>query len=281
MPQLIHRQWKRPDWLLLALLVPGVALVFGLGWRFLGGAGLVLGLICATSVLITLQLMTHRSVLHGLEWHLRHTQGLIALHQLVRPRFPLPAMAGWACTPELASVLAGLVLERRPALVVEAGSGISSLIVGYLLEQQGAGRCYSLDHSVSFAEQTTRLLERHGLSERVTVLGAPLEPVTIAGQQWPWYPREGLPSAPPIDLLIVDGPPMLSYPLARFPALPLLASQLAPDAIIVVHDADRPDEREVVRRWMSEYPELERQFIDSERGIAVLRRRPSAARKSE
>jgi hypothetical protein len=58
----------------------------------------------------------------------------------------------------------------------------------------------------------------------------------------------------PIDLLLVDGPPAYAagHALARYPALPVLGDRLASGATVVLDDAERPGEQEVLRRWERE-----------------------------
>ncbi len=53
------------------------------------------------------------------------------------------------------------------------------------------------------------------------------------------------------DLLIVDGPPAdgPGQGAARAPALPALQDKLAPGATVVLDDAVRPGESEVLERW--------------------------------
>ena len=65
--------------------------------------------------------------------------------------------------------------------------------------------------------------------------------------------REAL-QGDPIDLLVVDGPPAhaVGHGLARYPALPALEDRLAPGATVVLDDAERPGEQEVLRRWERE-----------------------------
>ena len=47
-----------------------------------------------------------------------------------------------------------------------------------------------------------------------------------------------------IDLLIIDGPPVKTNQLARYPALPLLFSKLSKECIIILDDAARPSEQQ-------------------------------------
>jgi hypothetical protein len=56
---------------------------------------------------------------------------------------------------------------------------------------------------------------------------------------------------PEIDALVVDGPPAGMHPdtLVREPALGVLRPRLAADWSLFLDDADRPAERETLRRW--------------------------------
>ena len=96
-------------------------------------------------------------------------EALIDLRALVTPRTTMPSTQGWAASPMTTSVLVREVLETKPGLVLEAGSGGSSVWVGYCLEQIGSGRCISLDHEEGYAEITRAELRRHGLQQFVDV----------------------------------------------------------------------------------------------------------------
>jgi hypothetical protein len=74
-----------------------------------------------------------------------------------------------------------------------------------------------------------------------------------------------------IDLLFVDGPPKATGPQARFPAIPVLLSQLSDDALIVLDDTAREDERAISDRWVAEYA-VERTVRRFEKGARIFRR---------
>ncbi|MGD6699309.1 hypothetical protein VWV08_22305, partial [Xanthomonas citri pv. citri] len=76
-----------------------------------------------------------------------------------------------------------------------------------------------------------------------------------------------------IELLLVDGPPRASGPRARYPALPLLGTRLAPGARIVLDDVDRTEEQEAADAWLAETPGLVREGSETDRS-ALLSYRP-------
>ena len=123
-------------------------------------------------------------------------------------------------------------------------------------------RCLvGVEHDVGWAAWVTDQLDREGIGAGVSVLHAPLVPHPRAEPGLSWYDEaaltEGLRTAlhgDRIDLLLIDGPPAYAsgMGLARYPALPVLLDRLAPGATIVLDDAERAGEQEVLRRWEGE-----------------------------
>jgi hypothetical protein len=52
--------------------------------------------------------------------------------------------------------------------------------------------------------------------------------------------------------------------------LPLLRERLSDDAVIVLDDVHRHDERVILRRWLSEYPEYTATVVEHTKGAAAL-----------
>ena len=164
------------------------------------------------------------------------------------------AQLGWsegAMTPAgLAAVCAEVAGRHRP-LVVEFGSGYSTLVLARLLHTR-TGRLVSLEHDEVWAARVGNELASGGLAETARIVLAPLEPHPLARDDLPWYARSALRSLPPrIDLLLVDGPPAFDpgTGLSRYPALPALTARLADDAVVVLDDIDRPGELRILDAW--------------------------------
>ncbi|MGA9749912.1 MAG: class I SAM-dependent methyltransferase [Nocardioides sp.] len=192
----------------------------------------------------------------GIEQHsrsVRELEALIDLRALVPARTTMPSTQGWAASPLTISSLVREVLETSPSLVVEAGSGGSSVWVGYCLERLGHGRCISLDHDEEYAAKTRADIVRHGLTAYVDVVHSPLTEVKIAGETFLWYDLSKVEGLDGIDVVFVDGPPGTTGPLARYPALPVLQPRCAPGARFILDDAARPDERAIVHRWVNDH----------------------------
>ena len=145
--------------------------------------------------------------------------------------------------------LCNAIFHRRPAEIVECGCGVSTVVLARLLAERGGGRLTALEHDPDWATVIRDQLVAEMLEDVARVVLAPLEDG--------WYAAAGVARLPDaIDLLVVDGPPAdrpeLAY--ARRPALPRLASRLAPGALVVLDDAGRAGEQAVLDRWQEETP---------------------------
>ena len=173
-----------------------------------------------------------------------------------------------------ARLLLHLLQEHRPKRILELGSGSSSTLIAKALVglKIPAEWHVAVDHDPKFLSIARDLAALNGVAPFVRFECCPLAP--LPGYSSPWYSGvpalvgEGL-----IDLVVVDGPPAYEKgrELAREPALEILRPFLAPGAVIVLDDANRPGEREVVKHWQQRYPDLAPQWIREGKGVAVLR----------
>jgi hypothetical protein len=185
----------------------------------------------------------------------------------------LPATRGWAASPDLLAVLVDLVITQRPSLVVECGSGASTLWLALAMRRfEVNGRIISLDHDLAFGGTTRDFLARHDVRDLAEVRDAPLETFRLGGETYSWYARRAWEDLTGIDLLVVDGPPTATGHRARYPALPLLGGSLSPAATIVLDDLVLPDMQEVLRLWLDAYPDFGSEILPLEKQAAVLRR---------
>jgi predicted O-methyltransferase YrrM len=185
----------------------------------------------------------------------------------------LPATRVWAASPDLLVVLVDLIITERPSLVVECGSGASTLWLALAMRRfKIDGRIIALEHDPVFGGKTRDLLARHDVGDLAEVRDAPLESFGLDGQTYSWYARGAWEDLTGIDLLFVDGPPAATAPLARYPALPLLTGSLSPVATVVLDDLVVPDMQKVLGLWLDAYPDFGSEILPLEKQAAVLRR---------
>lgn len=265
--------------LTLAFLVLGL-----LVWFVVGPVAVIITLVVALGLILTLQLALFFKLAKTMQQtsqnNYQQLEALATLVPVLKLRQPLPPMGGWAISPDFARLLAVVVNQQKPKIIVELGSGVSSIISGYCLEQLGCGHVLSLEHEQKYAEISRQNLASHGLDSLVTVTHAPLKSLALPRGEWLWYDlsvvEEMLAGAPSIDLLVVDAPPGMLQPLSRYPALPVLAKYLSQDAVILLDDSNRWEEQKIIQMWQTEFPGWEQEQFPCEKGAVILRRSPKA-----
>lgn len=254
--------WRWRDIAIVAAITAVAAAVFGaaITWYLVpsvvtsmaGGlmTGLFLGLLVFTSA-IALRQFSHQQ------------NALLQINALVNIRpllgsWPAP-FDEWSSDALYLQEVARVIATKRPHLIVECGSGISTVLAARCLAQLGGGRrLVSIDHDDAFADQTRRRIALEGLSGIADVVTMPLREQDVNGKRMRWYDFSSFPLRESrIDLLLVDGPPGTDatgkvYPGARYPALHVLRPHLAGDAIVLLDDGNRKDERETAARWARE-----------------------------
>ncbi len=192
----------------------------------------------------------------------RQSEAMQQLLSLLKFSAPVPPTRSWAASPDLLLTLAQLVRTHNPKLVVELGSGVSTLVVA----KAGAKKVISIDNSAEFAGKTREVLKEHkvrGVDIRVAELKAHISGVD-------WYDTNVIKDLKRIDLLIVDGPPGSKNPQARMPARAEFIAKLSPKAIIVIDDVNRDGERKLAEAFAKALPNHFLTIYPHEKGTAVI-----------
>jgi len=192
----------------------------------------------------------------------RQGEAFSQLVTLLKFSAPIPPTRSWAASPDLLLTISDLVRTHKPRLVVELGSGVSTLIVA----KSGAKKVISMDNSEEFAGKTRALLKAHGV-RGVEIRVAELVPHHSGVN---WYDTSKFGDLKRIDLLIVDGPPGSKDPNARKPALSELIGRLSPRAVIVIDDVNRDGERELAEAFAEALPNHVLTIYPHEKGTAVI-----------
>lgn len=193
------------------------------------------------------------------------------LLRLVPMPLPMPRPGTWAASEDYLLWLVGYVLEKRPEVVVDLGSGQSSVWMAGAMRTAGyQGTVVAVDHDEEFAASTRALGERQGVSDWLEVRVCPLVEQSFDGRTVTWYDASALADLADINLLSIDGPPGKGQSEARWPAMPVLRDRLASGAAVVLDDMIRIDEQSIVEDWARRYPEFTIERFDFEKGAAVF-----------
>lgn len=195
------------------------------------------------------------------------------LMRLVPMPLPMPRPGIWAASEDLLLWLAGHVLEHRPRVVVDLGSGQSSVWMAGAMRTAGYdGQVIGVDHDEIYAQATRDLARRQGVEPWLSVVHAPLREQVVGGRAVRWYDVDALADVSSIDLLCIDGPPGQGTAQARWAALPVLAERLTSGATVVLDDMIRHDEQDILDDWLATFPGFSVERLDFEKGAAILRR---------
>jgi hypothetical protein len=176
-----------------------------------------------------------------------------------------PPLGAWAIEPDFGRLIA-TELADLPEVVVECGSGATTMLIATLLQRNGRGRLFTLEHDRAYAERMRQQVRAAGLTDVCEVIWAPLAPQSIGGHGVCWYDAAKVAALPEsVDVVLVDGPPAVA-PWARWPALEALSDRLTLGASVLVDDGRRGDESRTVFRWQAEHPELELHWHDTVKG---------------
>lgn len=176
------------------------------------------------------------------------------LDRLGLPHDALPYLGSWKADTGLLTLITDHILREKPKLVVEFGTGASTLILARALQMAGGGELISFDQHQDFVDATRGWLADHGL--QADLRAVPLRP----SANWPglWYDHGPLPHN--IGLMLVDGPPWTVHPMTRGNAS-VLFDNIAPGGTIMLDDGARPGERFVARRWRAMRPDFDFELL--------------------
>jgi predicted O-methyltransferase YrrM len=130
--------------------------------------------------------------------------------------------------------------------ILECGSGLTTLLLGLVAGQNGR-RVWSLEHNASWAKKVQNALARHSI-HGVNVCLVQLRDY----QSYVWYaaPKEQMPTD--FALVVCDGPPGNTLG-GRYGLLPQMRAHIRPGCIVLLDDAARPGEQQVLQRWAQEF----------------------------
>jgi hypothetical protein len=187
----------------------------------------------------------------------------------------LPPLRGWAASPDVLLRLHAHIRTTRPQVIVEFGSGASTLVIADALKQNKSGKLYSIEHSKQYGAETLANLQAEKLADWVDLRCAELEPWEGAhlndDTEKPslWYAQALLDGIDTIDLIWVDGPPATTCPYSRYPALPALANGLSTNAEIWMDDTVRQEEKDICKRWSGDHGFIVKNY-SLEKGLGRL-----------
>lgn len=212
----------------------------------------------------------------GLQGYLEHGDMPLSYH-------------GWPISPDIALFLIEKIESNNYDLIIEFGSGTSTALFAKtvlnrslknsghsaknkLLGSQGQQelahtipsnddlpkRVVTFEHNKNYHKKTQALLSISNLEQVVELVHAPLVDYNYKGDDYLYYACDAtleriskmFEGREAKILVLVDGPPGGTGPLARFPALPKLLNTLSTHSLhVIMDDTNRQDEKDIVKKW--------------------------------
>lgn len=193
----------------------------------------------------------------------------VLLSRLDLPQGALPNLGSWKADTGLLTLLIEHILKAKPRLVVEFGTGASTLIIARALEMAGGGKLISFEQNKQFVDATREWLAEYGLQADLRAVSLRATP----GRPGLWYDHGPIPDN--VDLMLIDGPPWTIHPFTRAAASTLF-DHVTPGGTVLLDDAARPGERLIAGRWRRERPDFDfRLCKKGYKGTLIGTRRPT------
>lgn len=199
---------------------------------------------------------------------------------------------GWPISPDIGLFLLDKMREQHYDLIIEFGSGTSTALFAKAVEviAQGpvpnrdlsdvhphqaktATEIVTFEHDSLYYSKTLKMLKARGLDQRVSLVHAPLVDWRDGDPSYLYYDCETKltelaqrhSSRNLKILLLVDGPPGTTCANARYPAVPFVFAALGRHKIdVVLDDASRPEEKQVIELWRAFWKKRSIRMIESQ-----------------
>ncbi|MFY7936480.1 MAG: hypothetical protein ACOVOQ_03805 [Flavobacterium sp.] len=177
-------------------------------------------------------------------------ESLVSLYNSLPQLKFLPETRGWAGSPDFLNKIVEVIIKQKPKLIVEASSGVSTIVIGLALKMNNCGKSLSLEHNATYTESTRKNIEINQIKDVTSILNFPIVEYVIENETWKWYKTDSFNITEKIDLMIIDGPPRTTQNLARYPAIPLLFHHFSNNFKVLLDDAKRQDEMLILEKWI-------------------------------
>jgi len=183
--------------------------------------------------------------------------------QLLKPlmvEYGFMPVANSALAFESINTLCNDLLFNNRKAIIEFGSGISTLILAYLIKSKSLECTFiSVEHNKAWIDLLEQQLKSIGAEKHVQFLYAPVGPHPLALDNNVWYQMDNHLSVlqqHSFDCVIIDGPEAHQHDIrrARYPSMPFIQPFLNKDrCFLMLDDAFREGEKDIRQRWKNDF----------------------------
>lgn len=184
------------------------------------------------------------------------TRALSRQHRLasdhsLRDRLADFELGPWTIDGQTITFLERVIRTVRPNVILEFGSGVSTLCLATFLSLTGGEKVISIEQDEDHLQATESSLRRAGLLEFAELHLVPVGPVRVGQDETVCYQLTELDPFPLferiVDLVFIDGP--AGEGPVRFGTLPMVLPYLSAECVFFMDDGLRDEEIETASRW--------------------------------
>lgn len=199
--------------------------------------------------------------------------GLTQISSAIEGSPVLKPLRQWALSPDAMALILADLQEYREPVVVEFGSGQSTVILAAALRHRG-GKLVTVDHDLCYAQAVKRQVGACGLEEHVQFVNAPIALIDM-DLSIRSYDLSAMPRLE-ADCVLVDGPPYTNGQMTRLIPLRWAASHLKRGGLIFLDDTNRAAEQACLNQVQKEFPLLSLEHLRAEKGLVRFFHRSSS-----
>jgi len=179
-----RKKMKKGDRDKIAVFTVLLLIVNSAGWLLIENKVFIISIPLLAMLIFFILFDIYRQLCDNANHHYQQIESLFSIFSVIKPHMPFPDIRGWTASPDFLKKISEIILINKPELVVEASSGVSTLIIAYCLKHIGKGKVISLENDLKFAETTRDMISAHGLFDFATVVHAPLKEIEINHSNW-------------------------------------------------------------------------------------------------
>ena len=163
------------------------------------------------------------------------------------------------------------IIKKRPRVIVECGSGLSTIVIAYALslyEEEMSSNFYSLENDERWLKLTESNAAMLGLTDYIELIHSQMSEYIFEEKTYYSYKLSALVGLS-IDLLLIDGP---SPKYGRYAVLPSFLDALSENAQIILDDVYRQSEKKCLDSWTSLADISLIGYIPKGHGLALLQK---------
>lgn len=157
----------------------------------------------------------------------------------------------------------------KPQSLLEFGSGLSTLVIAKLFENNLDFKIISIEHDLDWINFMNGIIVENGLTN-IEIIHSKLIEAKYEAFNGLWYDLD-LEKLPLFDVILVDGPPCnaKNRPYSRFFSINAIKSKLKSGGYIYLDDADRPGEKKIIHDWVNKELVKNIRFHKWGRGVSI------------